>query len=278
MVPEYSGELQTYVKILPQIKKAMFYDIGITLVDLEKYLLNIPAGGVSIQVEAGSPIREGSVISKAIRERRQILSKGSKNGISYIACASPIFNTRGEMIGAISIAESTERYDTLKEIASGLAQGISGLASASEEMSAQIQGVAAASRQLCDSRQEAGKRMSETDRIMGMIRDIASQTNLLGLNASIEAARVGEAGRGFGVVASEIRKLSTNSADSIKEIVKIISMIKADSSKTAYDLGQIEVAIGEMADAINYLANSIQEFGNMAQRLDTMADKIGLQE
>ncbi|SMC33069.1 methyl-accepting chemotaxis protein [Sporomusa malonica] len=277
MAQAYSEGFQQYLNVLPLIKKAMFYDIGITLADREKYLMSLPFGDASITVEVGSPIRESSAIFKAMHERRQVFIRGDRNGKPYIACATPISDDRGGIIGAISIAESTERYDTLTEIASGLSKGISDLASTTEELSAQSQEIAAVSHQVCNSMRESGQRMNETDRIMGMIRDIASQTNLLGLNAAIEAARVGETGRGFGVVAGEIRKLSASSAESIKEIVRIIGMIKADSSQAFQDISHIEVAIGQIADAINYLATSIQEFSIMAQRLNVMAEKLDAQ-
>lgn len=276
MVNEYNEELQQYINVLPVIKKMMFYDLGITVADCEKYIFSLSANGLNFTIPIGSPIKEGSGIYKAIHERRQVFFRADKalRGVAYVVCSSPIYSKSGAIIGAISISESTERYDTLKEVADGLSKGISELASTSEEMSAQIEEIVAVSKNLSHSTKESVQRVNETDHIMGVIRDIASQTNLLGLNAAIEAARVGENGRGFGVVASEIRKLSTNSADSIKEIARIINMIRADSNNINQDMSQVESALEQIGDAISYLTNSIQAFSVIADRLNNMADKM----
>ena len=117
-------------------------------------------------------------------------------------------------------------------------------------------------------------RVQETDQVIGFIKNIAGQTNLLGLNAAIEAARVGDQGRGFGVVAQEIRKLAIDSADSIKKIDAIIKSVQADSNQTNSQTEHIYAVLGEIAYAITQVTAAVQEANTQARKLGEMADDL----
>lgn len=89
----------------------------------------------------------------------------------------------------------------------------------------QIESLIKTSNELLESSAISKNKVRETDSILKFIRDVATQTNLLGLNAAIEATRAGEFGLGFNVVADEVRKLAVMSVDSAKKIENILDSI-----------------------------------------------------
>lgn len=110
--------------------------------------------------------------------------------------------------------------------------------------------------------------------IVKMIEDISNQTSLLALNASIEASRAGEAGRGFSVVAEEIRKLAEDSTKATEEISKSIQGIQNISNKAVEIIDNNSTAVEEIIDSVNHTSNVYYALSNQISELNQLNTKI----
>ncbi len=122
--------------------------------------------------------------------------------------------------------------------------------------------------------QELGNHSKEIGSIVEVISSIAEQTNLLALNAAIEAARAGEAGRGFAVVADEVRKLAESSQESVQKIGKIVETIQNTIEKAVQTMQIGHKLVQEGRQNVESTGNSFHEIVNMIKRAEENSNKV----
>ncbi|ROR28484.1 methyl-accepting chemotaxis protein [Mobilisporobacter senegalensis] len=125
--------------------------------------------------------------------------------------------------------------------------------------------------QVSSSITELSKQSKEIEQILDVIHDIAEQTNLLALNAAIEAARAGDAGKGFSVVAEEIRKLAEQSRNSVQQISSIIDEVQTSVNESVNHISSSEKSALEQTDA---LKETIKVFHDISTTVNDIAHNI----
>lgn len=158
-----------------------------------------------------------------------------------------------------SIAEISRQVDTALDVASNAETTSSG---ATETMKA-----------LADMAQNVGT-------VVNMINDIAEQTNLLALNATIEAARAGEAGKGFAVVASEVKSLASQTAKATSDIEEQVNAMQAATNSSVQSIDEIRTVITQISETSSSIASAIQQQNSSTQEISRNAQEaaVGTQD
>ena len=122
--------------------------------------------------------------------------------------------------------------------------------------------------------EELNKSAKNIESIVKVIEEIADQTNLLAMNATIEAARAGEAGRGFGVVASEVKKLADKSKEAAAEIQSILITIQQQSSHTSKTAKEANAIVRSELEAVKETSTSLSNITEAMEKITTQVSEV----
>lgn len=211
--------------------------------------------------ELSASADESTKASEYISTTIQELAVGSDQQVESVENSRTVIKGMTEFAGRIS-SNAEKAAATADQTAKMSLEGTKAI----DKVSAQMQSINETVVSLSEAFKHLTERSNEIGNITEVITSIAEQTNLLALNAAIEAARAGEQGKGFAVVADEVRKLAEQSAKSAEQITRLITIIQNDTKQTMNSVisatGEVKeglVVVHEAGGAFQKIENSITE-------------------
>lgn len=267
--------IKAFVKVAPLLNELVQDDITVGIYDTEKLIINIPGKTFALNVNPGDPLMEGDIVTNAIRTDSPLSAVLPKElfGFPLIARALPLHDDEGNVIGGVGIGTSLEKANKLFEMAESFSVIVEQTAAGIEDISESVTSLADRVTDITSQMKAVSSSAEQIGEISSVVKGISDQSNLLGLNAAIEAARAGDVGKGFSVVANEIRKLATNSKENVNQINDITKNIQGLLLTLNQAFSEVNTLTDNQSGSIQEFSATIQEISSKAQELATLAQE-----
>ncbi|MBU4216195.1 MAG: methyl-accepting chemotaxis protein [Actinobacteria bacterium] len=241
---------------------------------LQEGLARLADGDLATETVVTSGDEVGRMAESLERARVALRESISAIGGNVVRLAGAAVDLRGTSSGLATAAhESSALAQSVSVAAERVSGNVQTVAAGAEEMGVSIREIATnaseAARVAGQAVNEAasttqtvsrlGESSAQIGTVVGLITSIAEQTNLLALNATIEAARAGEAGKGFAVVASEVKELAQETARATEEVAQKITTIQGDTDEAVAAMGRISQIVARIDDYQSTIAAAVEE-------------------
>ncbi|RRJ67909.1 chemotaxis protein [Paenibacillus oralis] len=248
--------------------------MSIALCDREKFIVYSPGKNIDLRIGIGNKISPEEPLMSAMVEDKFLVDDvpAEHYGFEFTGTALPIHDEQGAVIGGLAV--QIRRQSELLRLADHIEVALNQVNETMEKAVGRSNTMAELNRQLLTLSQQAGKDVEKTDKVVSIVQNVADQSNLLSLNAAIEAAHAGDKGKGFGIVADEVRKLSRETLDSTRDIRQTLQAIKEMTRRIGDAIGEVSSISQEQALSTKQISDFIEEVREMAVQLNEYARRL----
>lgn len=269
--------LESFIEIAPYLSALIDQDISIGVMDSEKFIVSQNGNRIKTKVKPGDPNKYDEFILKILKSKKSLTVANPSDffEIPTKVVFTPVIDDDGASTDImIAIVKDFEHQVIVDEKTRTIFEAFKVINKSVEDISTDSLNLSVHMAEIVAYSTETLEKINEIDSVIQIIKNIATQSNLLALNATIEAARVGEAGKGFGIVASEMQKLSLSSKTSVEKITgylgvmkKAIETISQSMEKGSANSESQAAANQEISATMNEVLNTFQELTDIVKVL-----------
>jgi len=265
--------LNAFKTLAPYLPEFFNEDIIITISEGNVFTYVSGAETLGVTGKVGDIINPKGADYDAVRTKMIVRKKIDKeySGKEIESISIPIVNENNVAIGCIAVVKSLERQHEISNLSEALSKALNRISDMTEALAGSSKQVSELNAMILDKIEDTNRQTKDTDEIIGFVKNMARQTNLLGLNASIEASRAGDYGRGFNIVAKEIRKLSASSTDNLKKIEDILKNMQASISSLTEKINDANDDFQKQAEEFQQVNELMEELSEDAEFLKNIA-------
>lgn len=267
------NKLEVYQILAGELQALYHDDVAITLFNTQEIIAYYPGRHLDTHAKIGDRPKPESNVIEALRTGKRVLRKIPKAifGIPFVGIAYPI-KDKGEIVGCIAVASSLEKHEELMQAGLELQRTVEEISASAHNLSAASEELASTIHNMDVETDAVRQEMNKTNHLTNEIRKISIQSNILGLNAAIEASRAGERGKGFAVVADEVRKLAENTQGSTKEIADNVQEVQSSVNTLIEAIKQLAIVAETQAMGVGEIALALNQIEEMARKLVDMGE------
>ena len=252
------GDLTVEAEVTDQITGAIADSVNFAVVEMRELVTQINRASIQVANESERAVSNAQSVSKSNTEQAEQIIKAAKNMqlvTSSMREMSDQANNSSEM-AAESLKAAIQGTQAVRDTIDGM-----------DDMREQIQETSKRIKRLGESSQRIGD-------IVALIDDIAEQTNILSLNAAIQASMAGEAGRGFAVVSDEVQSLAERSTEATKKIAELVTIIQNDTNDAVSSMEKATQQVISGAKVANSAGAALAEIETVSERLSDLVKQI----